>query len=82
MANVGSPELEHGLAIGVYNKRGVHFVEPGGRQELRLDTKFRGYADAIRSRWPRTGQVLSHIAAGFHRDADDRMDRENFEEFE
>jgi hypothetical protein len=79
---IASDELDYGLAIGVHNKRGVHFVEPGGKQELRLAAKFRGYADAIRSRWPRTGQILAHIAKGYEREATDNIEREQFGEFE
>lgn len=79
---IASTELEHGIAIGVHNKRGVHFVEPGGRQELRLAQKFRDYGEVVRAKWPRTGQLLAGIAVDYERQAAGNIERERFEEFE
>jgi hypothetical protein len=75
-------ELEHGIMVGVYNKRGSHFVEPGGKGELTLADKYQKYADAIANRWPRTGQILRTIAEQYRREAKDNITRELQEEFE
>ena len=80
--DVKSEELENGLVIGVFNKRGAHVRAPGGEQERQLAAQFRGYAQKVRSKWPRTFNVLKRIADDYEREGKWHDDREAFEEFE
>ena len=61
---VRSDDLETGIAVGVANNRGVTWRSPGdgGRQELELSEKYRGYAAILSNRWPRTAGMLRGIA--------------------
>jgi HPt (histidine-containing phosphotransfer) domain-containing protein len=74
--------IEHGLAIGVFNKRGVHFRGPGGEQERAIAERFNGLARATRSKWPRTSSVLRKIAEQFERDARREDEEDRIREFE
>ena len=75
-------ELERGLEIGVYNKRGLPWRAKGGEQEQSLAAKFHNYTEQARSRWPRTGGVLSRIAEQYEREAQWQDERDLIEEFE
>jgi hypothetical protein len=77
-----SEELERGLSVGVYNKRGVHAREPGGNQERRLAQQFREYARRVEGKWPRTALMLDGIAQGYESEAKREDERAAFEEFE
>lgn len=79
---LASRELEHGIDVGVYNKRGVHFRAKGGTQERELSSKFRGYAKQVCSRWPRTAAMLNHIVDKYEWEAGQRDEEDAFEEFE
>ncbi|NQT20244.1 MAG: hypothetical protein HQ592_11110 [Planctomycetes bacterium] len=79
---VASQELEDGLDIGIFNKRGAHFRAKGGDQERELAAKFQSYADELHSRWPRTAVVLVRVAEYYERAAK-RFDEEDaIREFE
>jgi hypothetical protein len=56
-------ELERGLEIGVFNKRGVvtRSLQEGGRQEQLLADQYGSWAAATRDRWPRTADVLRRL---------------------
>ncbi|HEX5403967.1 MAG TPA: hypothetical protein VFX16_16905 [Pseudonocardiaceae bacterium] len=63
-------EMDAGLEIGIFNKRGVttRGVFDGGVQELDLSNKFS--ADAERSsEWPRTRKILAQLAQTYESDA-------------
>jgi hypothetical protein len=77
-----SDKLERSLAVGVYNKRGMHQRFEGGVQERMLSEKFRNYASRVQSKWPRTGAVLRSLAEGYERDAKWEAERDKIEEFE
>jgi hypothetical protein len=66
-----SEDLEHGLEIEVYNSRGVVTKDPysGGGAERSIAAQYRGYAELVRDRWPRTAAMLERIAATYGRDA-------------
>jgi len=68
---VSSRELELGIEIGVYNKRGVwsKSVGEGGLQERQLAETYRNYATAVGDTHPRTGAMLRRIADGYDSDA-------------
>lgn len=60
-------EIEHGLAIGISNLRGVHSrgLMDGGRDERELADRYREQADIVGDRWPRTARVLRLIADSY-----------------
>ena len=79
---IRSEKLERGLAMGVYNRRGVHIRAKGGVQEKMLSDKFETYAIRVQSKWPRTAGVLRSIADGFEHDARREAESDIIEEFE
>jgi hypothetical protein len=64
-------DLERHLAIARLNQRGTTWRRPhaGGAQERKLALKYRGWADAVRDQWPRTGRLLDEIAESYEADA-------------
>ena len=80
---VSSRELELGIELGVYNKRGVwsKSIGEGGLQERQLAEIYRNYAAAVGDTHPRTAAMLRRIADGYHSDAyreDIRAELEDF----
>lgn len=78
---VASEELERGFMIQVYNSRGVFMksLGEGGAQERELAASYRGYAELVRARWPRTAAMLDLIAEQYlahAREADLRAELE------
>jgi hypothetical protein len=68
---LGSPEIERGFELEVYNSRGPtsRGLLDGGEQERALVTRYSELADRIRDGWPRTAAVLSSLARGYEREA-------------
>lgn len=68
---VSSRDLELGIEIGVYNKRGVWIksIGEGGIQERQLSEIYRNYAAAIAHIHPRTASMLLRIAESYESDA-------------
>jgi hypothetical protein len=69
--SVESSEIERGLTLHVYNSRGVvsKGLREGGAQERELVTRYSGYADAMKEKWPRTAAMLRQIASFYDSDA-------------
>jgi hypothetical protein len=65
-----SRAIEDGFRIGTYNKRGVvtRSIGEGGTQERTLANTYRGFAEALAIRWPRTAAVLRIIADQYERE--------------
>lgn len=65
-----SRDLETGLVVGLYNRRGVTVRDPfdGGEQERELAEIYRRDAEALRYDWPRTAACLERIAEGYEAD--------------
>jgi transcriptional regulator with XRE-family HTH domain len=68
--SVQSDELERGVAVGVYNKRGATWRGPhdGGQQEKALAEAYRMWASRIALKWPRTAALLEGIAKTYDRE--------------
>ncbi len=78
-----SEELEKGIEVGVYNKRGCYISSAkGGAQERELALKFQGYAQKVRSKYPRTAAMLDRIAKDYKEEAQQRDEQDRFREFE
>lgn len=67
--DINSSELADGFSCGIFNKRGVTWRAKGGQQERGLAEQYAGYADACRTRWPRTAAVLKNLAERYSSDA-------------
>ncbi|MFP3881582.1 MAG: helix-turn-helix domain-containing protein [Actinomycetota bacterium] len=70
---IGSPSMEAGFHIGVVNRRGVtsRGVFDGGQKERELADRYRRWAKATASQWPRTSRVLRRLADDYERQAED-----------
>lgn len=68
---IQSESLEHGLAIGVYNSRGVFTksVEEGGNAERAIAERYERHAIVASAQSHRTAAVLRSIAETYRRDA-------------
>ncbi|MBL8624652.1 MAG: helix-turn-helix domain-containing protein [Myxococcales bacterium] len=66
-----SKDLESGVALGVYNRRGgtTRGLRDGGALERDLVTTYRTWGDEVRLHHPRTAAVLHAIADSYERDA-------------
>jgi hypothetical protein len=66
-----SEELERGIAIEVYNSRGVTTRMPtdGGLQERVLAERYLQYAEIVSDQWIRTAAMLRRIADSYSEDA-------------
>jgi hypothetical protein len=62
--------LEDALVISRMNQRGVtgRGVYSGGAQERELAATYRGWSEAVRDRWPRTGAILEELAKRYEAD--------------
>ncbi len=74
-----SKDLESGIQVGVYNKRGVTTRLPtdGGTLERDEAKRYREWSEKTRLEFPRTSAMLSGIADSYDADAkyqDDRAD--------
>jgi excisionase family DNA binding protein len=69
--DLASTNLESGLAIGVFNSRGIttRGIYDGGAQEWSLAAKYRGWGQALINRWPHTGRMLIQLADEYERQA-------------
>lgn len=67
--DINTPELAGGFSCGVVNKRGVFWRAKGGQQERSLAEQYRAYADACRTRWPRTAAILKELSDRYSADA-------------
>lgn len=62
--------LRNGYRIGVYNSRGVHWVDPEAKPELELAAKYRQYAEDIDAKGlHRFATTLRELADGYDREA-------------
>lgn len=70
LEEVRSDAVDHGLALGVLNKRGVtsRGLLDGGKQEWDLASEFRRQAEGAQA-WPRTRKLLRELAESYERDA-------------
>ncbi|SCK05794.1 hypothetical protein [Streptomyces sp. WMMB 322] len=70
LEEINSGDLERGLSIGIYNKRGVtsRGLLDGGVQESELARSFREQAERARE-WPRTRKVFKELAESYEADA-------------
>lgn len=65
-----SKDLQAGLLNEQFNKRGVHGVVGGGKEEQAFSDEAKQWAKIVRKQWPRTNTVLLALARMWERDRD------------
>ncbi len=70
LEQVGTKEIAAGMAIGLYNSRGVHARGPGGAQERTLAEKYCGWSKAVAVNSPFTSRLLEEIARTYDHEAE------------
>ncbi|MEX2264444.1 MAG: HigA family addiction module antitoxin [Bryobacteraceae bacterium] len=68
LEEIGSQEIAKGIAVGIYNSRGVHFRGEGGDQERAIAAKYRNWAKQL-PEYPYLSRTLEQIASRYDRDA-------------
>jgi addiction module HigA family antidote len=66
----GNQAIAEGMAVGLYNQRGVHRRDVGGKQERELAATYRGGSKQTAFEWPFTSRLLERIAQSYDRDAE------------
>jgi hypothetical protein len=66
----GNQAIEEGMAVGLYNQRGAHWRDVGGKQERELAAMYRGWSKQTALEWPFTSRLLERIAQSYDRDAE------------
>ena len=79
---IDNDELRRGYHLGVFNQRGVHWIDPEGKPEKELARTYQTRADAVEKvGYSRFANLLPKIADGFLKEAEMHI-REAKEEFE
>lgn len=64
-------DMRKGFRMGLYNSRGVHYVDPSGADERKLAGQFRNKAElAENACFPRLAVILRNLADNYEREAD------------
>lgn len=69
LEQVGNEEILRGMALAVYNSRGVVMRGPGGDQERVLAAKYEGWAKSVEIEYPFAAKLLNEIKDHYLRDA-------------
>jgi len=69
LEEVGTKIMAEGMAVGLYNQRGVHSRGEGGAQERELAAKYRDWSRRVAIDAPFTSRLLERIAQRYDRDA-------------
>jgi hypothetical protein len=69
LEELGNETIANAMAVGLYNRRGPHYRDVGGRQERELAAMYRDWAKQTAVEWPFTSRLLERIAQGYDRDA-------------
>lgn len=63
-------DMRVGFKNQLYNSRGIHWVDPTGKEERELASKYRGQAEAVeKAGYPRLGHTLHQLADEYEQDA-------------
>ena len=69
LEELGNRTIAEAMAVGLYNQRGVHWRDVGGKQERELAEMYRSWSKQTAVEWPFTSRLLEQIAQGYDRDA-------------
>jgi addiction module HigA family antidote len=70
LEEMGNQRISEGMAVGLYNQRGAHWRDVGGKQERDLAAMYRGWSKQTAVEWPFTSRLLERIAHSYDRDAE------------
>jgi hypothetical protein len=68
LEEVGNQRIWEGMEVGLYNQRGAHWRDVGGKQERDLAAMYRAWSKQA-VEWPFTSRLLERIARSYDRDA-------------
>ena len=64
-------EMRNGFRLGVFNSRGVHWIDPTGKLERELAEQYRQKAEEVENAgYQRFAVTLRSLAEGYDREAD------------
>jgi len=75
LERIGNEDILNGMALAVYNSRGVVWRGPGGDQERALATKYNTWSKAVALQFPVAAKLLRNIASYYTADAKRIMSR-------
>jgi addiction module HigA family antidote len=70
LEDVGTQKIADGMAIGLYNQRGAHWRDVGGKQERELAAKYISWSRQVAVEHPFTSRLLERISQSYGRDAE------------
>lgn len=74
-------DMRDGFRTEIFNSRGVHWIDPEGREERELAKKYRAQAEEVETRgYHRLASTLRELAASYERDAELQALRDSFDE--
>jgi addiction module HigA family antidote len=69
LEELGNQTIADGMAVGLYNQRGPHWRDVGGKQERELAEMYRGWSQQTAVEWPFTSRLLDRIARTYDGEA-------------
>ncbi|MEH2182483.1 hypothetical protein [Nostoc sp.] len=73
-------DMRNGFTTELFNSRGVHWVDPKGREERELAEKYRAQAEKVESHgYYRLANSLRELADSYERDAEREASRDSFD---
>lgn len=69
LEEIASQDIVVGMATGVYNLRGMHWRDEGGKQERELAEKYHSWSRQLAFEYPYVANVVRQIATRYDRDA-------------
>jgi addiction module HigA family antidote len=69
LEEIGSQDIAAGMGVGVYNLRGIHSRDEGGKQERELAEKYRNWSRQLAFEYPYVANLVGRIATNYERDA-------------
>jgi len=74
-------DMRDGFIMALSNSRGAHWVDPAGREERELATKYRDQAEELESQgYHRLANALRKLAVSYDRDAERLVSRDPFDD--
>ncbi len=74
-------DMRSGFHSGLFNSRGVHWVDPEGKEERKLAVKYKEQAEAVETAgYYHVAATLRELASSYEREAERRIGRDLFEE--
>ena len=70
LEDIASPAIAQGIAIAVYNARGIHSVSDDAADERALAAKYRAWARKLAFEHAYVAKLVEDIAARYEREAD------------